>query len=213
MSSEKESKANPAAKQLRYTVLPDRMPRIPADKLNAEQAAAAAAIAEGPRGGVRGPFLPLMRSPGLADPVQKVGAYIRFGCELDKRINEMAALMAARHWTQQYEWAGHMPQALKAGLRQSIVDAIAGGWRPEEMAEDEQITYDLITELFTNKSVSDRIYARATTCFGEKGVVDLLGVAGYYSMLAMIMNVARTELKNDQPLPLDPMPQQIRRES
>jgi 4-carboxymuconolactone decarboxylase len=192
-----------------YGVAPERMPRIPADRMTEAQQKAAAEIADGPRGGLRGPYVAIVRNPDFMQPAQKLGEYLRFRCTLDKRISEMAAIIVARHWTQQYEWQAHAPKALEAGLRQSIVDAIADGRRPRGMAEDEEIVHDLITEVLVNKGASDETYARALAKFGEAGIIDLLGVAGYYAMLAMIMNVARTAVPDGKPLPLAPLPQQV----
>ena len=175
-------------------VPPERMPRIPPEKMTEAQKKAAAELAAGPRGELRGPFIALLRSPGLLAPVQKVGEYLRFNCPLDRRVTELATLIAARFWTQQYEWQAHREHAMKAGLDPAIADAIAEGRRPTGMKQDEEIVYELLTETLHNKSVSDATYARAVAKFGEAGVVDLAGLAGYYLMLAMIMNMARTAL-------------------
>lgn len=172
----------------------ERMSRIAPENMTEAQRQAAAELAAGPRGEVRGPFNVLLRSPELMSPVQKVGEYLRFRCQLDRRIAEMATLIAARHWTQLYEWNAHHPLALKAGLKAEIAQAIAEGRRPAGMAEDEEIVYDTLTEALHNKSVSDVTYERAVKRFGEQKMVDLLAIAGYYSMLAMLLNVARTQL-------------------
>ena len=171
-----------------------RMAKIDPDKMTEAQKQAAAELAAGPRGEVRGPFNVMLRSPELMSPLQKVGEYLRFRCELDRRIAEMATLIAARHWTQNYEWSAHHPLALKAGLKAEVAQAIAEGRRPQGMAEDEEIVYDLLTELFQNKSVSDDTYDRAIAKFGERNVVDLVAIGGYYGLLGMLMNVARTQL-------------------
>jgi len=197
-------------KQISLTVAPERMPVIPADKMTAEQKKAAAAIAAGPRGDVKGPFVSLLRSPELMDRVQRVGEYIRFRCPLDKRINELAAAITARHWTQQFEWWAHSRQALEAGLKPAIAEAIADGRRPAGMAEDEEIVYDFLTELLVNKGVCDVTYERALRKFGEAGLIDLIAVSGYYGLLAMVMNTTRTAVPEGNPLPLVPLPQQVR---
>ena len=198
------------AKTPGYCALPERMPAIPLEKLTDAQKKAVAAISATPRGGIRGPFWPMLRSPEFMNRAQTVGEYLRFLCPLDKRIGELAALMGARAWTQQYEWNAHYPQAIAAGLKRSIADAIGECRRPVGMAEDEEIVYEFISELLANKSVSDPTYARAAAKFGEKGIIDLIGIVGYYSLLAMIMNVARTAIPDGKPLPLAPMPDQIR---
>lgn len=184
----------------------DRLPRIPEDKLTADQKQAIAEIMATPRKAFIGPFVPMVRSPGLMRQVQKVGEYIRYNTRLDRRLGEMAALMAARNWTQQYEWHGHYPQAIKAGLKESIAIAIAEGRRPTGMAEDEEILYDFLTELFANKGVSDATYAKTLAKFGEELLVDICGNVGYYTMLAMLMNVARTPVPEGAPPPLVPLP-------
>jgi len=208
--NEKSSAPSRAAVEMRYAILPDRMPPMPPEKMTDAQKKAAAEISAGPRGEVKGPYWPILRSPGFMMSVQKVGEYFRFHCPLDKRMNEMAALMGARAWTQQYEWNAHFPIAMKAGLKPAIAEAIADGRRPAAMAEDEEILYDFVTELLANKSVSDPTYDRAVAKFGESGVIDILGILGYYTMLAMIMNVARSTLADGRPLPLTPTPVQLR---
>ena len=172
----------------------ERMSRIAPENMTEAQRKAAAELSAGPRGEVRGPFNVLLRSPELMSPLQKVGEYLRFKCALDRRIAEMATLIAARHWTQVYEWNAHHPLALKAGLKPEIAQAIAEGRRPTGMAEDEEVVYDVLTEALQNKSVSDATYERGVKRFGEQNLVDLLAIAGYYAMLAMLLNVARTPL-------------------
>src|ERR1044071_8150809 len=169
----------------------ERMGHIAAENMTEAQRKAAAELASGPRGEVRGPFKVLLRSPELMSPLQKVGEYLRFRCQLDRRIAEMATLIAARHWTQNYEWSAHHPLALKAGLKAEIAQAIAEGRRPTGMAQDEEVVYDMLTEALRNKGVLDATYARAVKQFGEQNLVDLLAIAGYYALLAMLLNVAR----------------------
>lgn len=177
---------------------PERFPAIPPEQWTEEQKKVAAIIASGPRGEVRGPFLALLRSPGLAHTVQQVGEYLRFKCPLERRIAEMATLMAARHWTQQYEWQSHYKHAMKAGLNPAIAAAIAEGRRPTGMAQNEEALYDMLTEVLHNHGLCDTTYTRAVGIFGEQGVIELIAVAGYYAMLAMILNVGRKSLPPGQ---------------
>lgn len=192
--------------EVRYAVAPVRLGPIPEDKMSPEQKAAVAAIMAGPRGHMGGPFSALLRSPELMNRVQKVGEYLRFICPIDKRLGEFAAIIAARHWSQQFEWWAHYRQAVAAGLKPEIGDAVAEGRRPTGMREDEEILYDFLTEALNNKGVSDTTYARAVGHYGENGIVDLLGVAGYYGLLALVMNVARTPVPEGPALPLPALP-------
>ena len=199
---------SPAA-VIHYAVAPERMPPIAPGNMSDAQKSVAADISAGRRGGVGRSFHAMLRSPGLTDRAQRLGEYLRYETALDPRIRELATLLAARNWTQQYEWHVHVPHALKAGLKPALIEAIAQGRRPGAMAQDEEIAYDMVMELLANKGVSDPTYERAVHQFCESGVVDLLGVLGYYSMLAMIMNVARTGIPDGQPLPLVPLPEQL----
>src|SRR4030088_712974 len=161
-------------------------------------------IAGGPRGGVRGPFNALLRSPELTDRAQRMGEYIRFNSSLPPRLNEFAILITARHWSSQYEWFAHAPLAAKGGLPSSVIAELQSGKRPGAMNEDEAAVYDFCNELHTTKGVSDAAYQRALDRFGERGIVDLVGVSGYYTLVSMVLNVDRHPLPAgaSAPLPL-----------
>ena len=187
----------------------DRMPPIPADKLTPAQKKSAELLAATPRGaaGAGGPFVPLLRSPELMNRLQAVGEYLRFNNSVPQKLVEMAIIMTARQFMQQYEWNAHYPLALKAGLPQDAANAIAAGRRPDSLAADEEMVYNFVTELLQNKSVSDPTYALMLAKFGEQGVVDTSGLVGYYSTLAMILNVARSPTQPDSTAPkLAPFP-------
>ncbi len=170
--------------------------------MNEAQRKAYEGIVAGPRGGARGPFNALLRSPDLADRVQRVGEYVRFGSSLPARLNELAILVVARYWSAQYEWYAHRRLALEAGLDVRIADAIARRERPAAMQADEAAVYDFCTELHEKKSVGDAAYAVALAQFGEQGVVDLIGVSGYYTLVSMVLNVERHPLpEGATPLP------------
>jgi 4-carboxymuconolactone decarboxylase len=172
----------------------DRMPPIPAERMSEAQRQAMAEIVAGPRGALIGPFVPLLRSPDLMNRVQKVGEYLRFGSSLPTCLNELAILITARHWSQQFEFYMHRPMALNAGLRGELVDAVADRRRPSSLQDEERIIFDFCDELLRTQSVSDATYGHAVQAFAEQGVIDLTSVVGYYSLLAMVMNVARTPL-------------------
>jgi 4-carboxymuconolactone decarboxylase len=120
-----------------------------------------------------------------------MGDYLRFKSAIGNTLSELAILITAREWTQDYEWTVHYPIALKAGIRQQIADAIAVGQRPTAMSADEAAVFDYASELLKNKQVSDATFERAKSRFGLKGVVDLTGIVGYYTFLAMQLNAAQ----------------------
>ena len=170
----------------------DRMPPIPDAQMSAEQKRIMDEIAAGPRGRIGGPFIPLMRSPELMDRLQKVGEYLRFQNAVGFRNSEFAVLIVARHFSQPVEWAIHRPIAEREGVLPATCDAIAEGRRPDGMTDDETLIYNVLEELHTNRSLSDVTYQQLLKRFGEQGVIDLVAHYGYYSLLAMTMNVART---------------------
>jgi 4-carboxymuconolactone decarboxylase len=170
----------------------ERMP-LPVDgAMTPAQREAAQALIAGPRKGVYGPFLPLLRSPQLLDRVAKVGEYLRFESVLDARIREFATCVAARHVTNQFEWLMHAPLAIKAGVSPAAIDALRAGARPKGLPADEESALDLATELLTNHGASEPTYAQALGQFGEQGVVELTTLVGYFVMVSWLMNVAHT---------------------
>jgi 4-carboxymuconolactone decarboxylase len=170
----------------------ERLPLPPQNGWTSAQVAAAAELSAGPRGGVIGPFKPLLYSPDLMQRVQKTGEYLRYNTGLDKRLTELAILVVAHHWGQPVEWNIHYPIALQAGVNQADADAIAVGDAPKTLDAEQRIVYEFCRAVLRDRAVSDRQYAEATAAFGEKSVVDLTTLCGYYSLLAMVMNVART---------------------
>jgi len=179
----------------------ERMPETPLEKMTAAQRSIADAIMSGPRGRMSGPFNAWLRSPELADRLQKVGEYVRFNTSLDKRINEMAILMTAQVWGAQYEWYAHAPLALKAGLDPAVVKAIGAGRKPNNMKDDEAIVWEFTTQLRRDHSVDDPTYARALEKFGEPGIIDLIAVNGYYDVVSMTLNVARVKPPAEAEMP------------
>ncbi len=185
----------------------DRMPPLPDGKWTPEQKKAAEEFAAGRGTPVFGPFVPLLRSPEVMLRAKAMGDYLRFKSTLPPKLNEFVILITARQWTQQYEWDVHYPIALKAGVEPEVAKAVQEGRRPQGMSADEEIVYDVCDELRRNQSVSDATYARAIGRFGEQGVIDLLGVKGYYTFLAIVMNTTRTALPKDHQPALPPMPE------
>ncbi|MCV2488843.1 carboxymuconolactone decarboxylase family protein [Geodermatophilus sp. YIM 151500] len=180
---------------------PDRLPLPPDDQLTPAQRDAVAEISSGPRGGVIGPFAPLLRSPELMTRVQKVGEHLRFAGGLERRLFEMAILWISRRWDQHFEWSFHHPLALEAGLEPAVADAIAADRRPEGMDPAAAAVWDLLDELHRTRGVSDATFDRAMAELGDAGIVELVVTAGYYTTLAMVMNVARTPVPGGSTLP------------
>jgi 4-carboxymuconolactone decarboxylase len=175
----------------------DRLPTIAPEKYTDEQKKAAEEFKTARKVPVFGPFEPMMHSPALMNQARAMGDYLRFHSAIGNVLSELAILVAAREWSQDYEWNFHAPIALKAGIKPEVIDAIADGRRPSVMTEDEEAVYDFLTELNRNKRVSDATFERADRRFGKKGVVDLTGINGYYTFLAMQLNVARTPVAKD----------------
>jgi len=184
----------------------DRMPPLAPQELTPAQQAAVAEL-EAVRGyAPRGPWIPLLRSPEVLARARAMGDYLRYNSLLPPRLSEFVILMTAREWTQHYEWHAHRAIALDAGVRPDTVEAIAEGRRPPALVEDEAVLYALFNELNREKEVSDETYARAVAQFGEQGVIDTVGIIGYYTFLAMVMNTARTPLPGGAEPTLLPLP-------
>jgi len=182
------------------------MPPIPADRLTEAQKEAIDAFKAARSADISGPFVPLLRSPEVMTRARAMGDYLRFKSTLPPRLSEFVILLTSRRWTQNYEWNAHEPLARRAGVKPEVIAAIAEGRRPPAMDGDEDALYTFVDELQRNQSVSDATYARAVARFGEAGVIDAVGITGYYTMLAMVMNTARTPLPAGAAPALTPFP-------
>ena len=171
----------------------DRLPPLPKEQLSEEQAQALAEFVAA-RGQPTGPWNVLLRSPELMKRTRGLSDYLRFESVLPGYLREFAILMTARQWGQSYEWNAHYPLAIDEGFSADMAQAIAEGRRPEAMVEEEEILYDLCMELQRNHSISDATYERAVERFGEQGVVEIVSLVGYYTMISMILNTSRAPL-------------------
>ena len=178
----------------------ERLGAVPAERLTVEQREALETFRRLRRTDVFGPFVPLLWSPEVMTRTAALGEYLRDRSVFPPPLSELMILIAARHWMQQYEWSLHYPIALKAGVGKDVADDIGNGRRPARMSDEEEMLYDFTTELIHTKHVSDATYARVLAKFGEKGVVDAISIAGYYSLLAMVLNTARTPPEPEGPL-------------
>jgi 4-carboxymuconolactone decarboxylase len=150
----------------------------------------------GPRRGLGGPFNVLLRSPEMGDLAMKFGEYSRFRPAVPAKLRELAIILTARHWTAQFEWNAHRNAAAQAGLSPEIITAIANRKRPTGMQPDEEAVYNFANDLLETKQVSDGAFKAVKDRFGEKGVVDIIGVMGWYQMVSMLLNVDRYPLPN-----------------
>jgi 4-carboxymuconolactone decarboxylase len=187
-------------------VAQDRMPPLQESSLTAEQVAAIDELRRIRGIELRGPWIPLLRSPEVLRRARAMGDYLRYESTLPPRLSEFLILLTAREWTQQYEWQAHHAIALQAGLDAATVDAVAEARRPQQMTADEAMLYDLFTELHRNRGVSDTTYTNAVAAFGEQGIIDAVSIVGYYTLLAMVMNTAQTPLPAGTAPGLAPLP-------
>lgn len=176
-----------------------RLPTIAPEQYTAEQKKAAEEFLAVRKVPVSGPFQPMMHSPEVMSIARATGDYLRYHSAIGNTMSELVILITAREWSQDYEWFVHQPIALKAGISKDISDAIADGRRPVKMSPDEEIVYDFTIELQKNKRVSDATFSRAEQRFGKKGVVDMVGISGYYTSLAMQLNAARYQFSGEGP--------------
>ena len=188
---------------LYFDSMAPRFPPLAPETMSPEQRTVADRIAGGPRGGVRGPFLALLQDPELADRVQHLGEFIRYGTGLPKHLTELAILVAARRWDCQYEWFAHAPIAREAGVPEPVIDAIAAGRKPDGLDAEQAAIYEFCVNLHRSGDAGDAPFAAVAARFGAKGAVDLVALCGYYSLLAMVLNTARFALPGDAPPPLE----------
>jgi 4-carboxymuconolactone decarboxylase len=179
----------------------ERLPAIPASQYDAAQEQAAADFLAARKYPVQGPFEPMMYSPQVMSRARAMGDYLRYASRIGNTLSEFVILITARDWNQDYEWSVHAPIAAKMGIEPPVIAAIRNGQRPSGMTGDETIIYDFATELLHNRSVSDASFAAAEKRFGKPAVVDLVGIVGYYTFDAMMLNAARYQAKDGTALP------------
>lgn len=170
----------------------DRLAPIPPEQWTDAQRACAQEIINGPRGALISPFVPMLRSPELTGHMQRLGEYLRYRSAIGLRLSELAILVVARHWNQPVEWAIHAPIAAREGIAPQAIDDIGQGRDPADLQPDEQLVYTFSKTLLNRQDIGDALWQAAVGMLGEAGVVDLVGVNGYYANLAMLMNAART---------------------
>jgi 4-carboxymuconolactone decarboxylase len=184
-----------------------RFKPLPESAMSEAQRQAVKELASGPRGkfNPHGPNALLLRSPELMPRTQKVGEYLRYRSPLPQRLREFGIIVTARLWNAQVEWLEHQPLAIKEGVDPAAIDELAQGRRPRNLREDEAAVYDFISELHEKRGVSDATFERIVKPFGEQGVIDLIALTGYYTLLAMVLNVGQEPLPAGKAPPLRPL--------
>jgi len=183
----------------------DRFRPLTYDEMTPAQRTMIEHVLAGPRGSVDGPFNVQLRSPEMGDLGQQFGASTRFATSVPRKLYELAIIVTARHWTAQFEWYAHRRAAVQAGISPAVADAIAEGRRPSGMPPDEQAVYNFATELLETKQVSDATFDAAKKLLGERGVVELINVMGWYGTVSMFLNVDRYPLPDGAKPELKPL--------
>ena len=170
---------------------PVRYRELNRDELDAAQKAVFDSIASTRGGVVPTPFHILAESPDLASLTQALGAFCRYRTGLSPKLSELAVLITASYWGADYEFGVHAPEALKAGIAQSVIDAVRDGKKPPFDDDDSRLVYEFATVFYATKDIPDRLFDEAVARFGRRRVVELTGLLGYYSGLAMLLRVFR----------------------
>lgn len=180
-----------------------RLPKLDENSLTADQRALAQSIASGPRGQFKmsGPFAIFLHSPTFGELAQKLGGHLRFKTRVPPRLSEFAILCTAQHWKAQYEWAMHAPMAEKAGVKPETIRDIQAGRAPKKAPRDEMALYAFIKELYSSRRVSTGTYNKVKKLLGDAGVVDLVGILGYYAMVSMTLNTFKAPLPQGMKAP------------
>jgi 4-carboxymuconolactone decarboxylase len=170
-----------------------RLPALDMASLAGEQQALVDAISSGPRGRFSnsGPFAVYLHAPGFGHLAQQLGGYVRLGTSVPPRLSELAILCTARFWQAQYEWVAHAAIAAKQGVKPATIRDLQAGRTPTSAPRDEMAIYAFVRELYATRRVSDATYKRVHKLLGDAGIVELVGILGYYAMVSMILNVFR----------------------
>jgi 4-carboxymuconolactone decarboxylase len=199
----KATKSKPTRSKPAKTMPPTRLPLIPQEQFTPAQKALVEAISSGPRGQFKmsGPFYCYLHAPGFGELAQKLGAHCRFGTSIPPRLSEFAILVTAQHWKAHYEWTAHAPIAERQGVKPVTISELRAGRAPTKAPKDEQALHAFIKELYRDRRVSDRTYKNVNAILGDAGTVELVGLIGYYAMVAMTLDVFRMPVPEGTALP------------
>jgi len=178
-----------------------RLTPLSEQDMTAAQRQVLADIQSGPRGNLDGPFLAWIHSPALADHAQRLGAFCRYGTRLELRLSELAILTTAAWWRSQAEWQIHAPIARQAGLADAVIEALRQGTAPRFETPEEACVHAIGVALYDTRRIPEELYRQGVALFGEAGMVELVGVYGYYSLVAMTLNAFAVDRGSEAPLP------------
>lgn len=181
----------------------NRMPAVNRDEMDDEQRRVVAKIEAGPRKALYGPFVPLLHSPLLLDRVQELGLLCRFESSFPPKISELLILISARFWSAQFEWSSHVESAIAAGVPEAVIEAIRTRGEPVFDDPEQALIYAFANEFFTTNRVCDTTFDAAVARFGRRSVVDLVGIMGYYALIAMTLNIFDPPLLDGTPPSLE----------
>jgi len=179
----------------------ERLPELDTHQLSTEQRQIYDDIVASRGGSIAGPFAAWLRSPVLADRAQSLGEFCRYLTSLPARLSELAILITANQWRANVEWQIHAPIARREGLSDKVISALQAGEEPPFELADERAVYQLAQQLYETRRVSDEAYQAAVVALGESAVVELVGILGYYALVAMTLNVFKVELTDQHHLP------------
>jgi 4-carboxymuconolactone decarboxylase len=174
-----------------------RTPNLTPEEMNPEQRRVYDEIYASRGVWLNGPFAPMLHQPKIADPAQKLGEFVRYNTSLEPELTELAVIAVARHHDSEFEWLQHSRIALKVGVSPEVVEAIRVGERPNGLNERSQLVYDFTIALLERNRVPDDLYAAATSAFGTVGVVELVAVIGYYTLIAFTLNAHEVSMPAD----------------
>jgi 4-carboxymuconolactone decarboxylase len=174
------------------------------DEMSADQRRVAEAATSGKRGRIPAPLRAWLHSPEMGDRAQHLGEFLRYDTSLGPLLSELAILVTARFWTSQYEWYAHKKEALKAGVDPAIIAAIATRQPPAFDDPRMKAVYDYARELHERRTVSQPVHDAAEAAVGATGVVELVGLLGYYTLVAMTLNAFEIGVPDGEQAELQP---------
>ncbi|MCB1742311.1 MAG: carboxymuconolactone decarboxylase family protein [Gammaproteobacteria bacterium] len=181
-----------------------RMPTVAREAMSEAQLRVVEKIEAGPRKGFYGPFVPLIHSPELLDRVQALGLLCRYQSSFPPALSELLILVSARHWTAQFEWHSHVESAIAAGVPAEAIEAIRTRREPHFTDPDQALIHAFAHEFYNTGRVGDASFDAVVRRFGHRGMVDLVGIMGYYGLIAMSLNIFEQPLPDGVSPPLDP---------